>query len=90
MVLIKIRADVLSVLIWDQTAKVSGRRQKSTPAGKELMSFLLWNIFYIFSHDAERDVFNEKPSKEEQASATQVIPKSIFTFPYGYWCFKDA
>ncbi len=30
------------------------------------------NISFFFSGDGDRDIFNEKPSKEEQMAATQV------------------
>lgn len=34
-----------------------------------------FTLFLLNSADADRDVFNEKPSKEEQMAATQVRNK---------------
>lgn len=41
---------------------------------------VLISVFLVNSADAERDVFNEKPSKEDIVAATQV-KLSLFNLP---------
>lgn len=41
---------------------------------------VLISVFLVNSADAERDVFNEKPSKEDIVAATQV-KLSLFILP---------
>lgn len=45
---------------------------------------VLISVFLVNSADAERDVFNEKPSKEDIVAATQV-KLSLFILPWLLW-----
>lgn len=49
---------------------------------EENLTFIdvLISVFLVNSADAERDVFNEKPSKEDIVAATQV-KLSLFILP---------
>lgn len=48
---------------------------------------VLISVFLVNSADAERDVFNEKPSKEDIVAATQVKLKiSVMCLIFPYTC----
>ena len=44
----------------------------------------IWPFFFHFSGDSDRDVFNEKPSREEILAATQV--SRFFSFIFFFFC----